>query len=674
MHDAMNAGPFRHAPMAFSDAAPGRPRARVHGRAWPRLAPMLAVWLAGWALVLAGASARAQQGVQFVLQADKTRVATGESFVVTLVMQSSDPAINGVQPTAPDFGKLQMEAGPSSQINTQIVNGQATYGRSFNWQLLAPEPGRYVIGPSEAAIGGQSYRTQPLTIMATSGGDAAGGLPPSLRGAQVASARAPRDANVTKALQGKLFLAQEVSKADPYVGQPIIVGYKLYKVPGLSLSDLNDASPDVQGAVATELQHARSLDFQRVQLDGQDFDVVSMLSQAFVPTKPGELAFDGYRLNGVILLPRSRQNNTNDPFGMLQDMMAGDPFSADPFFNRGVNFQIAAPKTRLNVRPLPEAGKPAGFAGTVGDYSIAASIDRKQAGMDDLLTLTVVLDGRGAIDMATPPVVPGDVFDVVGSSSKVVKRNDAAGIGGSKTFEFVLRARRSGKLVLPPIADAIFDPWKQSYRTLETEPIALTIAPGAARPRAAAATPAAPGGDFRAGGAQAAFDAAQLHYLKPLTQLRSERATPFMTSPWLWAMQIGALGASLGAWAWRRALTRRNPAQARRQGALRRLEKRLRAIGQRPGGGADPRQVAADLESAARQCIADRFNLSAEGLTREQIERLLGDAAMPEERVRRACDLLDQLAALRYAPQAAAQDSRPSGEELGRLLKEGLSS
>jgi hypothetical protein len=672
--NAMNTSPFRHAPMVLPDAAPCRPRERSRGRAWRSwsLAPILAAWLAGWALVLAGTPARAQ-GIQFVLQSEKTRVTVGETFVVTLVLQGSAPAISGVEPASPDFGKLQVEAGPGSQTNTQIVNGQATYGRFIRWQLSAPEPGRYVIGPSEATIDGQSYRTQPLTIEATSGGgDAAASLPPSLRGAQVASARSP-DANANKALQGKLFLAQEASQADPYVGQPVIVHYKLYKVPSLNLSNLNDAGADIQGAVTTELQHARSLDYQRVQLNGQDFDVAQMLAQAIVPTNSGELNLAGYQLTGAILLPRSRQNSTDDPFGMLQGMMGGDPFSMDPFFNRGLAFQIVTPRTRLNVRPLPDAGKPVGFAGTVGDYAIAASIDRKQAGMDDLLTLTVVLDGRGAIDMAAPPVVPGDAFDVVGSSSKVAKRDNADGIGGSKTFEFVLRARRTGKLTLPPVAYAIFDPWKGSYRTLKTEPIALTIAPSN-RPRVAVATPAAPGGDFRAPGAPAGVDATQLHSLKPLTQLRSERATPLMTNPWLWAMQLGALGACLGAWARRRALTRRDPAKARRQGALRRLQKRLRVIGQHSGVGADARQMAADLESAARQCIADRFNLSAEGLTRQQIERLLGDAALPEDRVRRACDLLDQLAALRYAPQAATQDPRPSGEELGRLLKEGLSS
>jgi hypothetical protein len=110
------------------------------------------------------------------------------------------------------------------------------------------------------------------------------------------------------------------------------------------------------------------------------------------------------------------------------------------------------------------------------------------------------------------------------------------------------------------------------------------------------------------------------------------------------------------------------PSQVRRSRAWRLFEKRLRSA--RPD---DPGQAAGVLDQASRAYIADRHNLSAEGLTRPQIEDLLRGDGMAEEPTQRLCDLLDQLQTLRYAPAGAGEgDVRGWTREIKTLLREGV--
>ena len=117
-------------------------------------------------------------------------------------------------------------------------------------------------------------------------------------------------------------------------------------------------------------------------------------------------------------------------------------------------------------------------------------------------------------------------------------------------------------------------------------------------------------------------------------------------------LQLAAAGLVLGAWKRHRRLANLDPARARRDTAWRRLDRRLQVIRQKQRADS-PQEIAGQMDQAARAFIADRFNLAADGLTRLDIERLLLDHAVPEARVQRLCDLIENCEALRYAPAGA---------------------
>jgi hypothetical protein len=629
---------------------PGRRTARARGTAL--------ICLAVAALTLPP-EAQAQRDGQprLLLQADATRVTVGEPFNVTLTLENIDRNANEA-PTVPGFGELRVQSGPVQQFRTQVDStGRMSASQSFVWQLAAPREGEFTIQPSQMTFGGRTLVSNALKI--TVAGATSSAMPPSLQGTPVISAQT-RDNEVNKALDGKLFLLPEISTNTPYVGQPVIARYRLLRDPRLNLSNFTEQAPEIQGALVEELQHATSFRWQPLEIDGRTYQSAEMLTQAIIPTKPGDISLDSYQMGCQLILPNGRRSR-GDPFGdFFNDSMFGNPF-----FQPGYAVQLPTPPIALKVRALPEAGKPDRFSGTVGDFTLTANVDRTQATADELLRLSVEIKGRGAIELASPPWLNGSDFEMVDTETKVEKSKTGDSIGGSKLFEFVLRAKRSGNLTLPGIAYPVFNPWTERYETLHSEPVLLTIAPGS---RPLAPVPALPA----SGASDMPRELNELSYLKPIEALQTGPAVVWMESPALWLALPAALALCLSGWWRRRALTRRDPAQQRRQGAWKRFERRLRAARQLAGD--DSRQLAGPLEAAARDCIADYFNLSAEGLTRQEIERLLRQRAMPAERVARICDLLDQCAALRYAPvaEAGAADTAGWGDEMMRLLKEGL--
>ncbi len=138
----------------------------------------------------------------------------------------------------------------------------------------------------------------------------------------------------------------------------------------------------------------------------------------------------------------------------------------------------------LEVRSLPDDGRPPGFVDAVGDFTMHARLVDDE-GPEATLHLQVVLEGRGNLLTLTPPsferVLPGKMLgvgDEPGEDRRVFTV-DLASAGG-------LPAR------IPALGLAYFDPWRGVYRTARTEPIPLGPAPSSA-PAGGKGTPPPPG-------------------------------------------------------------------------------------------------------------------------------------------------------------------------------------
>jgi hypothetical protein len=75
--------------------------------------------------------------------------------------------------------------------------------------------------------------------------------------------------------------------------------------------------------------------------------------------------------------------------------------------------------------------------------------------------------------------------------SSKFKQDDEVGISGTKSFEMVVSPNEN-KQSLPLLAFSYFDPAKEQYVTLHSEPMAITVQGGAAAPAVAAQPASSP--------------------------------------------------------------------------------------------------------------------------------------------------------------------------------------
>ena len=66
---------------------------------------------------------------------------------------------------------------------------------------------------------------------------------------------------------------------------------------------------------------------------------------------------------------------------------------------------VSAGKKTINVKPLPEAGKPADFSGAVGDFSFNVSLSKTELKASESLQAKVEVKGNGNLKLIKLPKI-----------------------------------------------------------------------------------------------------------------------------------------------------------------------------------------------------------------------------------------------------------------------------
>ncbi|GAI04524.1 unnamed protein product, partial [marine sediment metagenome] len=159
-----------------------------------------------------------------------------------------------------------------------------------------------------------------------------------------------------------------------------------------------------------------------------------------------------------VMVPRQRRRSLFDDF-------FDDSFFRDSFFGSTRVITVASGQIRVNVKPLPEEGKPSNFSGAVGKYSIQSSIDTLVTTQDQALTLKYKISGMGNINAVKLPELDFpksvEVFEPKIERKINNKKNK---IQGSVIYEYVLIPRRAGDITIPALSFSYFDPSQEKYR------------------------------------------------------------------------------------------------------------------------------------------------------------------------------------------------------------------
>ena len=401
----------------------------------------------------------------------KKQVMVGERFQVVFEANAE-----GKNFQAPSFDGLTVLGGPftSTSSSFSMVNGSMshTVKCTYTYALQAYQEGTVHVGSASLTVKGNKITSQPfdIKVIPDDGSHAA----PS--GGGTSSGQGQSQQNTTDSqVSGKdLFLRVIPSKKSAYVGEQVVLTYKLYtKVPvsSVSLSKM----PSYAGFWTKDVSdNSGTLKQSSEYINGIEYTTAEIQKVIVVPQRSGKLALDPMTMECIAQI-RTERNNTRsmDPF---------EAFFNDPFFNRNivnVKKELSSQALTLEVKNLPENGKPASFAGAVGNYSFKSDIDKTELSTNEAVTLTLTVSGTGNVELLQmpEPVFPPD-FEVYDPKISTSTNVGPQGLTGTKKAEYLAIPRRAGSFTIPSVEFSYYNSSTDSYEVLSSEPYEIKVEKG----------------------------------------------------------------------------------------------------------------------------------------------------------------------------------------------------
>jgi len=361
----------------------------------------------------------------------------------------------------------------------EIHNFATSSSVTYNYTILPLRTGRFTIPPQTVRAGGKILRTPELALNVAD----APGRPTTTRPGRSAQGTQNQSNNAGDLVFAELIVPKKTAYVGEIVPVQIKMGFDARVHPRLT------EPPDItgQGFTAQKLQQSS----QNLEtINGRPFEVVTFKT-AISAARAGKFEIGPVKAKAQVVVPRRRNApRSRSPFDLFDlDDPFSDPFFSNPFaqFGERRDVQISSEAVALEVKPLPPNAPPS-FSGAIGSFTMATDAKPKSVQVGDPVTVTTAISGRGNFDRVNAPLLEDDRGWHKYPPSSKFKQDDEVGISGTKTFEMVVSPNEN-KQSLPVLGFSYFDPAKEQYVTLHSEPMAITVQGGAAAPAVAAQGP-----------------------------------------------------------------------------------------------------------------------------------------------------------------------------------------
>ncbi|MEW6443853.1 MAG: BatD family protein [bacterium] len=564
--------------------------------------------------------------VEVQASVDKTEATLEDQIILTVSVLGEHSISHPPElPPLPDFEVTR--GGKSSR--TEISNGQFRSSVEFKFLLAPRRTGTLTIPPVRVRHRGAFEQSLPIQVRILQARAADDELPPA-------------------------FVKQEVDVESPYVNQQIVYTFRFFR--RVQAVEAQWDPPVFQGFWVEDL--GKEGQYQQV-LGGQSY-MVTEIRKALFPLASGSLEIAGNSLTCKLVLERrGGRRGVNSLFD--------DDFFSTPFFTGGetVTKTLHTDPVRVEVRPLPEAGRPAGFSGLVGTFAIQADVGQERLRVGDSTTLTITVAGEGNLrDLAELPPQEIERFKIYPDKPIFELQRLENRIEGTKIFKKALVPLTEGNLEVPAVELSYFDPAEGTYRIASTAPIPLVVkkAPESEQLHLAQSSPSGSGGTYIQ---LIGKDILPIH--TGLAGARSQ--VPSGRGLWLSLLGLafppGILLACLG-------LKRRRQIEAhvaRRRGAGKKARSGLREA-KRNLDRPEDREFYGQISRSLRGLVGDKLDLSALAYTPAEICRCLVDNGIEPKTAASIGDFLEKLEQLQFGsrPEEARQ-RQPHYKEAEKLLR-----
>ncbi len=394
-----------------------------------------------------------------------SQVIVGRPFQLTFSVNHSARDLR-----APQFTDFDVLSGPytSTSSSTSFVNGHRTssYEQTYTYTLMAQRAGTFTIGPATIRVDGNDIQSNGVRIQVLPEDQETPPQPsPQGRGQGNPGGQSAQSSSSNQTSSENLFVRTIVSKTRVQEQEALLVTYKLYfaNVDVAQLTN-NTKLPEFTGFLKQELDQGE-IQTQLEHYNGRNYQTAVLYRAVLYPQHSGDITIEPAHFEAIIRVQTRQQvRSVFDSF-----------FETYTNVTRAVN----APKATIHVDPLP-SGKPAGFSGGVGKFTIAPSISQTEVQTNDAVTIKLDISGAGNMKLIKTPAVDWpegfEPYDPKVTNNFSTTTN---GVSGTKSIEYLAIPRNAGDYTIPAITFSYFDIEEKAYKTLATPEYAIHVKRGA---------------------------------------------------------------------------------------------------------------------------------------------------------------------------------------------------
>ena len=528
---------------------------------------------------------------------------------------------------APEFNGFDVLSGPysSTSSSTSFVNGRRTssFEQTYTYTLMAQKAGSFTIGPATIKVDGEDIRSNGVRIQV---------LP-----ADEQPANGSQTSQTSQTSSDNLFVRTIVSKTHVQEQEALLVTYKLYfaNVDVAQLTN-NTKLPEFTGFLKQELEQGE-IQTQLEHYNGRNYQTATLYRAVLYPQHSGDITIEPARFEAVLRVQTHQQVRS----------------VFDSFFETYTNVtrDIIAPKATIHVSPLP-AGKPSGFSGGVGSFTLTPSISQTEVQTNDAVTIKLDISGAGNMKLLKTPAVDWpEGFEPYDPKVTNNFSTTTAGVSGTKSIEYLAIPRSAGEYTIPPVSFSYFDIDEKTYKTLSSPEYTIRVKRGANESAAA--------GEQSSGVVSYTQkeDIKQLgtdiRYIdtKPLQSSTGNHNSSLINNKYIYLWYIIPLLIALVLLIVLRKQIRENAdiTRVRYKHANKVAQKRLKAAAAALKAN-DTNRFYEEIERAAWTYLSDRLSIPTADLNKENIASLLAQKGVSDTLINEVTKVLSTAEFARYAP------------------------
>lgn len=554
-------------------------------------------------LILATSIASAQ--VKFEAKVSKQKLGINERLRIDFEMNK-----DGDNFVPPSFVGFDVVGGPNTSVSNYSRNGRRSYSKTYSYFLAPKKRGKFTIKQATIEIEDETYKTFPITVNV------------------IAAVSKPNaDTTASDIAEANVHLVAEISNSSPYINEPITIVYKLYV----------SKQTDVSGW--REKDNPRYNDFWSQNIDVNGFDILN-----------GEYKGEDYRyviLKKTVLYPQKTGALKLEP--LVLDVNVAVPSKGRDIFGRRLMTKVpqlvTAGSRTINVKPLPEEGKPSDFKGAVGNYSFKVSTSKTQLNATESLQAKIEVSGEGNLKLFELPklTVPSSL-EVYEPEHQENVRTNLRGMQGSISDTYTLVPQYRGKYPVPSISFSYFDPKTESYKRITSDEIVIDVLEG----------PMAASNDTTENATANTKQNVDVNtdtfaFIKTESNWSSIKTEPFFKSTAFWSLFLLPFLAIPLAIVVRRKQDERNAdVQGNRIRKADRLARKYLSEAKKALGQKESFYLA--LEKALHNYLKAKLNIETSDFNKEKIESLLEERQVESAVVSDFISILENCELARYTP------------------------